>query len=134
MSEAELARKDLGGGEFGCAAWIARFAEAIEGHPQVRAIHCGHVHRTIATSFRGVPLSVCPSVAPQVGLDLRPISESEPDGRALIVAEPPAYALHRWAGGRLTTHYEAVADWEVMAPYTAKLQGMVAGMKAENRS
>ena len=113
--------------------WVERFGAAVEGRRQILAIHCGHVHRTVATTFRGIPLGISPSVAPQVGLDLRPIGERTADGRALIVAEPPAYALHHWENGRLTTHYEVVGDWPVLAPYTAKLQGMVSDMLAERR-
>jgi 3',5'-cyclic AMP phosphodiesterase CpdA len=116
------------------APWVERFGAAVEGRRQVLAIHCGHVHRTIATTFRGIPLNVCPSVAPQVGLDLRPIGQRRADGRAMIVAEPPGYALHRWENGRLATHYEAVGDWPVLAPYTDELQGMVAAMLTEKRS
>jgi hypothetical protein len=52
----------------------------------------------------------------------------------MIVAEPPGYALHRWENGRLATHYEAVGDWPVLAPYTDELQGMVAAMLTEKRS
>lgn len=115
-------------------AWIRRFAAAVEGRHQVRAIHCGHVHRTIATTFRGMALNVCPSVAPQVALDTRPIGGGGADGRAMIVAEPPAYALHRWADGHLTSHYEVVGDWQVLASYTAKLEGMVSEMLAERRT
>ena len=32
-----------------------------------------------------------------MSLDLRPLDPDMPDERPMIVAEPPAYALHRWA-------------------------------------
>lgn len=112
-------------------AWIARFAEAIAGHGQIRAIHCGHLHRTTHATFRGVPLGIAPSVAPPVALDLRPISPDAPDGRALITSEPPGYALHRLDGTNLVTHYEHIGDWHALASYQPELRGMVRDMIAE---
>jgi 3',5'-cyclic AMP phosphodiesterase CpdA len=111
--------------------WIARLHAVLQGQDQVRAIHCGHLHRTIATRFAGIPLGVTPSVAPQVGLDLSKIDQDVPDDRALITAEPPAYALHRWDGRDLVSHYEQVSDWPVLARFHAGLQPMIAGMFAE---
>lgn len=111
--------------------WIQRFAGAIEGHEQILAIHCGHLHRPISTTFRGVPLSVTPSVAPLVAMDLRPIDPDAPDQRDLITTEAPTYAIHRWNGSQLVTHYERVDDWHVLASYTPQLQGMIQEMIAE---
>ena len=111
--------------------WVQRFGEAVEGRRQIVAIHCGHLHRPLATVFRGIPLHVTPSVAPLVALDLRPIDETHPDGRDLITTEPPTYALHRWDGRNLVTHYERVSDWRVLAHYTEKLQPMIHEMFAE---
>lgn len=105
--------------------WIARFGAAIAGQPQVRAIIAGHLHRTIHTQFQGVPLTVCSSVAPAVGLDLNPVDADRPDGRAAIVDEPPSYALHRWDGERLVSHFEAVAPHAVLARYDERFQPTV---------
>lgn len=113
------------------AAWIARFGGAIEGHSQIAGIHCGHLHRSVHTSFRGFPLSIARSVAPSVALDLRPISPKQPDDRALVTAEPPSYALHRWSNAALVTHYQAVGDWETLASYGPQLQPMMFEMFAE---
>ena len=111
--------------------WIAHFAAAIEGHDQIVAIHCGHLHRPITTTFHGVPLSVTPSVAPLVSLDLRPLDPATPDSRALITTEPPCYALHRWDGASLVTHYERASDWDVLAYYGPHLRPMMREMYAE---
>jgi len=112
-------------------AWIARFGAAVEGRAQILAIHCGHLHRPLATTFRGIPLNVTPSVAPLVAMDLRPIDKHVPDGRDLITTEPPTYAIHRWDGAGLVTHYERVSDWRVLAHYTGSLQAMIQDMFAE---
>lgn len=111
--------------------WILNLASAFAGMDQVQAIHCGHLHRQIVTSFCGIPLSVTPSVAPLVSLDLRPISPEKPDARALITTEPPGYALHHWDGTRLVSHYEKVSDWDVLAYYGPHLQPMIREMERE---
>ena len=108
--------------------WIERFRAVIAGRPQVRAIIAGHLHRTIHSSFAGVPLTVCPSSAPAVTLDLGRFDPDQPDGRAMVMAEPAAYALHRWHGGQLTSHFEAVAieaPWAVLARFDTMMQKTV---------
>ena len=111
--------------------WILNLAAAMDGMSQIRAIHCGHLHRPINTSFCGIPLSVTPSVAPLVSLDLRPISGGTPDSRALITTEPPTYAMHYWDGKGLVSHYEKVSDWDVIAFYGPHLQPMIREMERE---
>jgi Icc protein len=111
--------------------WIRRFGAVVEGRRQVLAIHCGHLHRPLMATFRGIPLGVTPSVAPLVAMDLRSIDREVPDGRDLITTEPPAYALHRWDGTSLVTHYEHVSGWKTIAHYTGSLQAMIQDMFAE---
>jgi 3',5'-cyclic AMP phosphodiesterase CpdA len=111
--------------------WITRLRDVLTGQGQVQAIHCGHLHRQITTRFAGIPLGVTPSVAPLVAMDLTPIDQTHPDGRELITTEPPTYALHRWDGARLVSHYERVGDWKVLAHFNSGLQPMIEGMFAE---
>lgn len=111
--------------------WIVRFGEAVAGHSQVRAIISGHLHRTIHTLWGGISLTVCPSTAPLVALDLTPIDPDRPDGRAMITDELPGYALHRWDGERLISHFESVGDWDVLASYNDALQAVVRLMQEE---
>ncbi|MGX7951566.1 metallophosphoesterase [Tsuneonella sp. HG249] len=118
---------DPGAGE----DWISRFGETVEGQRQILAIHCGHLHRPITTTFRGIPLSVTGSVAPLVAMDLRHVDLDHPDGRDLITTEPPNYALHRWDGRTLVSHYEDVSGWHALAHYTDKLQPMIHDMFGE---
>lgn len=117
----------------GNEAWIARFANTIRGHSQILGIITGHLHRTIHTTFEGVPLTVCPSTAPAVTLDLARFPPEHPDGRTMVSAEPAAYALHRWDGARLTSHFEAVLDepWESLASFDEAMQGTVQNNTAE---
>jgi 3',5'-cyclic AMP phosphodiesterase CpdA len=111
--------------------WIARFGAVVEGQEQIVGIHCGHLHRPITTTFRGIPLSVTGSVAPLVAMDLRPVDLAHPDGRDLITTEPPSYALHCWNGETLVSHYEDVSGWHALAHYTDKLQPMIHDMFGE---
>jgi 3',5'-cyclic-AMP phosphodiesterase len=112
-------------------AWIARFAEATRGYDQIQAVLCGHLHRPIVTRWNGAPLIVCPSSAPALALDLRSVDPDQPDGRALITDEPPAYALHRWDGDSFVTHFESVGGFPALASFDAALQPMIRGMLAE---
>jgi 3',5'-cyclic-AMP phosphodiesterase len=115
--------------------WIARFADVVADFPQVRGIIAGHLHRPIHALWNGLSVSVCPSTAPAVALDLSPIDPDRPDARALITEEPPGYALHRWDGRRLISHGESVgegvSDRAVLARFDAALQPMVKGIMAE---
>lgn len=111
--------------------WIINLRRVLTGHNQVQAIHCGHLHRQITTRFAGIPLGVTPSVAPLVSMDLTPIDENIPDHRELISTEPPTYALHRWDGVRLVSHYERVGDWDILARFHEGLQPMIRSMFAE---
>ncbi|MET0238790.1 MAG: phosphodiesterase [Sphingobium sp.] len=111
--------------------WVIRFADAIAGHGQVQALLCGHLHRPISAPWRGVTVAVCSSSAPQVALDLRDIDPERPDGRAMIVAEPPAYALHRWTESGFVSLFDTVGEAETLARYDVGLQPLVRGMMAE---
>jgi 3',5'-cyclic-AMP phosphodiesterase len=68
----------------------AEFAELLGRHPQVQRVICGHHHRPITTRIANAVVSIAPSVAHQVTLDLRP------DGPSAFVMEPPAWQLHQW--------------------------------------
>lgn len=113
--------------------WVLNFGRAVEGHRQIIAIHCGHLHRPLHTSFRGIPLSVTPSVAPSVSLDLRPVDPEVPDQRDLIMTEPPYFALHRWQSPHLVSHYEPVGEWQTLARYGPELQPMMREAFAERQ-
>ncbi|MEO0643364.1 MAG: phosphodiesterase [Pseudomonadota bacterium] len=112
-------------------AWLARFAAAIEGHAQVVAIACGHLHRSVAAQFEDTPVCITPAVAPAVSLDLRPVNFSKADGRGIVDAEPPGYALHRWKGGKLVTHFQPVGDWTRLATFEDHLVPMMEALRAE---
>jgi Icc protein len=88
--------------------WAPRLTGIVARHKQVVGAICGHVHRPIVAPWAGTILRICPSCAPQVTLDLRPMDLEHPDDRPLIQEEPPAFALHMWTPGGLVTHYGRV--------------------------
>ena len=105
--------------------WVERLRAVVEPATQIQAILCGHVHRPIAASFAGKLLIVAPSTAPMVALDLEDVDPTYSDGRALIIADPPAYAIHDWDGERLLTHFEVAGPRNVLATYDSNLQPMM---------
>ena len=90
----------------------------------------GHIHRPIFTAWAGSTLSVAPSTAPQVALDLREIT-GVPDNRAMIIAEPPAYALHLWTGASLLSHVGYADAGPVLARYTEGMRPLVSHLLEE---
>ena len=113
------------------AGWIGRIEAVVSAHRNVVGAVAGHLHRPIVTAWAGTVLAVCPSTAPQVALDLGEMDPERPDGRPMIVAEPPAFALHLWNGRHLLTHFDTAAEHEVLARFTPQLQPLVRMLKAE---
>ncbi|MEP2103640.1 MAG: phosphodiesterase [Parasphingorhabdus sp.] len=111
--------------------WVSTLADTIAGHDQVKGMITGHLHRNISTSFEGTSLSICASTAPQVAFDLEPIDPENPDGRNMIVADPPAIALHWWNGKQLVSHFETAEEHVMLARYDENLQPLVRALLAE---
>jgi 3',5'-cyclic AMP phosphodiesterase CpdA len=111
--------------------WLARLDAALSGSRQVIALVCGHVHRTISANRNGVPIHVCPGVAPPITLDLAPINPEVPDERPLVVDGPPGYALHLWRGGRLISHVDFVQPQRVLARFDERMQRLIRRLFAE---
>ena len=108
-----------------CEEWVQRLEEVVRPAKQVVAMIAGHVHRPIATSFAGKQLTVCCSTAPPLALELEDIDPAKPDGRALILGDAPAYALHYWNGERLLTHFDIAGPRHVIATYGSNAQPMI---------
>ena len=113
------------------APWVQRLAAVVRGHPHIIRMVSGHLHRAIVTGWHGTTLAVCPSTAPQVAIDFRSIDGNHPDGRDMIVAEPPGFAVHWWTGQDLVTHFGSGGDHPVLARYNARMQATVRQILAE---
>jgi len=112
-------------------AWVERLSDCFAGHSNIIGMVCGHVHRAIVSSWSGFPVAICPSSAPQVALELAPIDPDRPDGRNMIIADPPGFALHWWNGRELITHYETADEHVMLARYDEKMQPLVRSLLAE---
>lgn len=111
--------------------WVERFADALMDAPQVKGLICGHLHRSFTIQWKGLTVAVCSSTAPQVSLDLRPIDVDNPDNRAMIVAEDPAYALHHWNGEALVSFFDKAGRVDVLASYDSRMQALVTELIGE---
>lgn len=87
------------------------FAGIVARHPQIQAILCGHVHRSIHARIGGRAAMICPSPAHQVALDLTT------DGPSAFRLEPPGYMLHRWQDDQLVSHVAVLGDWPGPFPF-----------------
>ncbi len=65
----------------------------LEGHRQVRALFCGHVHRAIQLTWHGVRAGVCPSTAHQFHPELTG------RGSTTFTLEPAGFYLHWFPEG-----------------------------------
>jgi Icc protein len=100
------------------APWIGYLAEAIRGQDQVRVVLCGHVHRAFHGLLAGHVVATSPATSIQVTLNFMPVDLERPDGRELLVAEPPGYVLVVAEDGRVTTHVCVAGDYEAAVAYT----------------
>lgn len=73
-------------------------ADGLSAHGHIIGIACGHVHRSMFTTWAGIPACICPSPSHQIHLDTRPASS------LAWTLEPGGFLLHRFNGGKLTTH------------------------------
>lgn len=113
------------------AEWVKRLEAIVSAQTNIVAVIAGHLHRPVVTQWAGTTLAICPSTAPQVALDLEAIDPEQPDGRPMIVADPPCYAVHRWDGRRLVSHFDTAGDHVVLAYYGPELQPLVRMLMAE---
>jgi 3',5'-cyclic AMP phosphodiesterase CpdA len=81
----------------------AALADVLAGHPQVRLLVGGHLHRPLITEFSERPLIVAPSTYVQFPLRLRATRLEAAD-------EPPGYAVHVVAdAGQATSYFLSAA-------------------------
>ena len=74
----------------------------------IERVVCGHLHRPITARWHGTVLSVAPSTAHQMGLNMIE------GARQQIVMEPPACNLHMWHQDTgIISHTSYTGDYEV---------------------
>ena len=73
-------------------------AERVSQFDNIKRIICGHIHRSISANWAGTTVSVAPSTAHQLVLDLS-------DNHFLEMSyEPPGFDLHVWDGETIISH------------------------------
>ena len=98
--------------------WIVRLEKTLKGRKQVMTAISGHIHRTYFGMFAGHSLSVGPATSIQLTLDLTDVDMRVPDGREILVEEPPGYTLLVWDNNVLTTHFCVAGDFPPAVMYT----------------
>ncbi len=114
------------------AEWVLRLRAIVSAHSNIVGMVAGHLHRPVTMRWAGTTVFVCPSTAPQVALDLGDIDPVHPDGRPMIVADPPGYALHLWNGDTLISHCDTAEEHTIIARYGPNLLPLVQMLTAEN--
>jgi 3',5'-cyclic-AMP phosphodiesterase len=79
----------------------AALAALLERSPQVLRVICGHTHRAAFATLGGRGVFTCPGVHLTARLEI-----GTPD--YVVVAEPPAFALHVMVDGTVTTHVQPI--------------------------
>lgn len=116
------------------AAWAKPLVEVIAKHPNIVRLICGHLHRPIFTEVAGRAVTVSPSTAHQVALDLSPdfdIMKQLPE----FEMEPPGLQLHSWDGVRLRTHSMHIQEWERIEPISREaLAKLIASHQTDEKT
>lgn len=92
----------------------AELFKILEGHPQVRHIACGHVHRPSQTCIGGIAVSIAPNAAHSTTLDL------DPNGPSTFTFDPPAVRLFNIGDdNNVVTHLSFIGNFDGPHPYFA---------------
>ena len=101
------------------AEWIARLGDVIRSRDQVKSVLCGHVHRAFNGVLAGRPVAAAPATSIQLTLDLSEVDMYVPDGREMLVEEPPGFALVMAYEGQVNTHVCVAGDYAPAVAYTS---------------
>jgi Icc protein len=80
------------------------FHDAIEGRRNIRHLFFGHLHRPVAGSWRGIPISTLRATSHQVALDF------VIEGRIMGSHEPPAYGVCLLEEDQMIVHMHDYLD------------------------
>lgn len=107
-----IAMMDSGG-----PGWAEGLIATLGNYPNVLRVLCGHIHRSIQTQVAGRLVSVCPSTAHQVTLDLG----VERQASAFFEMEPPGFQLHLYREGAMVTHTAPIGRYPAVAPLSPEM-------------
>lgn len=101
------------------ADWITRLADTIRGRDQVRTVICGHVHRAFNGMLAGRAIAAAAATSIQLTLDLTEVDMHRPDGREMLIEEPPSFSLVMAYQGQVNTHVCVAGDYAPAVAYTS---------------
>jgi 3',5'-cyclic AMP phosphodiesterase CpdA len=93
------------------APWTRRLAAVVRGREEILTLVCGHIHRPYHGLFAGRLVTISAATSLQLTLNLTAIDRRVPDGRQILLGEPPGFTLLAWDGARLTTHTGVAGDF-----------------------
>ena len=97
--------------------WLQRLAAVVRGRDQVQVMVCGHIHRAFTGLFAGHIVASAPATSIQLTLDLSEVDMHVPDGREILVEEPPGFQLLMCQNGRITTHICLAGEYSPAVTY-----------------
>lgn len=97
--------------------WIVRLENVLKGRDQIQVMMCGHIHRAFNGLFAGHMVASAPATSIQLTLDLTEVDMHVPDGREILVEEPPGFQLLMAHEGHLTTHCCLAGDYTPAVTY-----------------
>ncbi|MBL8553406.1 MAG: phosphodiesterase [Phenylobacterium sp.] len=97
--------------------WIVRLEGVLKGRDQIQVMMCGHIHRAFNGLFAGHMVASAPATSIQLTLDLTEVDMHVPDGREILVEEPPGFQLLMAHEGHLTTHCCLAGDFTPAVTY-----------------
>ena len=101
------------------AEWIARLAQVIGGRDQVKSVICGHVHRAFNGILAGRAIAAAAATSIQLTLDLTEVDMHVPDGREMLLEEPPGFTIVMAYEGQVNTHVCVAGDYAPAVAYTS---------------
>jgi 3',5'-cyclic AMP phosphodiesterase CpdA len=102
--------------------WVKRLADVLRKHPQVRAVTSGHMHRPYSRLFGRTLATVAPATSIQLTLNLTDVDMRVPDGREILLEEPPGFLLHMFEGSEITGHVCLAGPWPSAVSYQYPFQ------------
>jgi 3',5'-cyclic AMP phosphodiesterase CpdA len=99
------------------APWAKRLAQVLKGRDQIRVMVSGHLHRGYLGLFAGHVSVAAPATSIQLTLDLTSVDLRRPDGREILVEEPPGFALIVAIDGELITHMCVAGEYAPAVTY-----------------
>lgn len=93
--------------------WAGALKAVVEGRPEIVGILSGHVHRSFHATWAGTTVSVAPSTAHQLTLEIAEAALPR------MGFEPPGFLQHVWDGQTLTSHTTLVGPFPQAEAFTS---------------